>query len=410
MKVYTLHPFLACLVVECIIVNADDVKLKSKIFQRFVFNEISLHFDNSVKHELNVYLDNIKTPANISDAYREALKEASVTDRLETKIIFIKQWLDLDVNRDKTQDNIYVLRNVRFLKKLKAKLLHFQEEMAEELHNLRYYHLCKQFKTNQEEIKTRHDYYPTTRLMRIDERNIETILKQLNLTENHVINIDLKEFGDKIYEQVKDTGSEIIDDYLLILKKLLQEIIDGDSEAELKPQSETLDKFMTEINLLLSISDFYEKHQQLYDYLQNNLTIDLQMMQNSEQGEQHSLDIFNILKNKGMDLIVAFLFSNFEFLESLHEKWALLLPQVPANFFDPKSRILREIQLLYEDFKRDFENSNNYEAYLQATKDLQELTEREQIDRSHIFNLLHVATQNVGALRVNIIADKCGEV
>uniref|UniRef100_A0A1B0C1Y0 Prolyl 4-hydroxylase alpha-subunit N-terminal domain-containing protein n=1 Tax=Glossina palpalis gambiensis TaxID=67801 RepID=A0A1B0C1Y0_9MUSC len=410
MKVYILYPFLACLVVKCIIVNADDVKLKSKSFQRFLFNEISLHFDNSAKHELNVYLDNIKTPANISDAYSEALKEATITDRLETKILFIKQWLDLDTNRDKTQDNVYVLRNVRFLKKLKTKLLYFQEEMAEELHNLRYYHLCKQFKANQEEIKARLDYYPTTRLMRIDERNIETILKQLNLTENHVISIDLKEFGDKIYEKVKGTGSEIIDDYLLILKKLLQEIIDGDTETELKPYSETLGIFMTEINLLLSLSDFYEKHQQLYDYLQNNLTIDLQTMQNSEQGEQHSLDIFNILKNKGMDLIVAFLFSNFEFLESLHEEWALLLPQVPANFLDPKSRILKEIQLLYEDFKRDFENSNNYEAYLQATKDLQELTEKEQIDRSHIFNLLHDATQNVGALRVNIIADKCGEI
>uniref|UniRef100_A0A1A9X090 Uncharacterized protein n=1 Tax=Glossina brevipalpis TaxID=37001 RepID=A0A1A9X090_9MUSC len=393
-----------------IIIKADEMKLKSKSFQRFLFHEISMHFDNTAKHELNVYLKNVKIPANISDIYDNVLKEALNADRLETKILFIKQWLDMDFNRDKKQDNIYALRNVRFLKKLKTKLSHFQEEMAEELHNQRYYHLCKQFKKNQEEIKTRHDYYPTTRLMRIDERNIETILKQLNLTENHTINIDFKEFGDQVYEKVKDTGSGIIDDYLVILKKLLQEIIDGDIDTESKPPSEALDKFMIEINLLLSIPDFYQKHQQLYDYLQHNLTIDLQTLQNSEQGEQHSLDIFNILKSKGMDLIVAFLFSNFEFLESLHEEWALLLPQVPANFFDPKCRVLREIQLLYEDFKRDFENSNSYETYLQATKDLQELTEKEQSDRSHIFNLLYDATQNVGALRVNIIAEKCSEV
>ncbi|XP_013116752.2 uncharacterized protein LOC106094113 [Stomoxys calcitrans] len=401
-----------------------DTPLVSKDFQKDFLQEMSAVMKNSALEVLNKYLKNIQRPAYVNGIFDEALDLALKSKKLETKVVFLKQWFDMSEQQNGNRENLYGLRNVHFLKKLKDKLYVLQEESFEEMHNLRYYYLCQQFNMSssqerQEEQKHHHLYSEDIKLAPINEQNVAEILQKLGLKDNHTISISVKDFGQQLYSKVNNTGAELINDYLWVIRKLLQEVLEAKEEGEeveggklAVKHNEALEKVLQEIDMLLNTTDFYSKRQRLYDYLQNNLAMDFEEFQNTENSQQDLVGIFEKLKAKGLDLIVAFLFSNVEFADHVHQQWAAMLPKAPLTLFEEKngSRQLAEIQQLYESFKEDFENASKYDAYLEAVKLLHEQTQSSKADTTHIYEMLYSASQNVGSTRVVLMNEKCKEV
>lgn len=322
----------------------------------------------------------------------------------------------MEEHRDANRDNMYGMRNVLFVKKLKDKFHDLQEESFDEIHNLRYFYLCKQFNINGTAGKTEtqhHNYYTKgIRLAPLMEENVAGMVDKLGAKEQHTISVNVTDFGLQLYRRVNHTGAEVINDYLVIIKKLLQEVLENKQEEPSNPHSEALEKMLLEIDQLLATADFYSKRQRLYDYLENHLALDYEEFQNSENSQQDLVEIFQKLKQKGLDLIVAFLFSNFEFVDYTHDQWSRLLPDAPLSLYEEAnlSRSLRKIQQLYSEFKQDFENSSKYDAYLEAVKVLHEQTQRENADTTHIYEMLYSASQNVGSSRATLMNAKCNEI
>ncbi|XP_065358192.1 uncharacterized protein LOC135952264 [Calliphora vicina] len=392
--------------------EAKDVALTSKDFQKEFLQKLSETMKSSAIDYLNNFLKNIKKPAIVQENFDQELKMALDSGKVETKIVFIKQYLDMAEHKDTSRDNIYGRRNVNFLKKLKDKFYKLQEESFEEMHQLRYFYLCKQFKIQKETTTPAyHNYYSrTTQLVPINDHNVGSMLHKLGVKDNHTIAINIAQFGNQLYQKVNAAGSDVINDYLIILRKLLQEVLEPQSEEEAIPHSEALRKILIEIDALLNTPDFYTKRQRLYDYLQNHLALDYEQFQSSESSQHDLMEVFSKLKEKGLDLVVAYLFSNFEFVDYVQDQWQVLLPQAPISLYDEQSRPLKQIQQLYKEFQQDFENSSKYDAYLEAVKLLHEKTQQDNADNSHIYEMLYSASQNVGSSRATLMNSKCNEI
>ncbi|KNC22777.1 hypothetical protein FF38_04084 [Lucilia cuprina] len=413
MNKFVLMLLIGVIVIENLnLAEAKEVQLTSKNFQKDFLQKVSETMKSTAMDYLNNYLKGIKKPAHVHEDFNAELKMALESSRLEPKVVFIKQYLDMLENKDTNRENIYGLKNVMFLKKLKDKFYNLQEESFEEIHQLRYYYLCKQFKVQKEATTPLyHNYYSkSTQLVPINEHNVGSMLHRLGVKDNHTISINISDFGKELYQKVNDAGCDVIDDYLIILRKLLQEVLEPESEEEPTAHSESLRKILIEINAQLKITDFYTKRQRLYDYLQNNLALDYEQFQSSETSQHDLMAVFNKLKEKGLDLVVAFLFSNFEFVDHLQHEWQELLPQAPISLYDAHSRPLKEIQQLYAEFKQDFENSSKYDSYLEAVKLLHEQTQRDNADNTHIYEMLYSASQNVGSSRATLMNSKCNEI
>lgn len=369
----------------------------------------------SAEEYLNDFLKNIKTPAGVQEDFADELTAALNSQSLEPKIVFIKQYLDMEEHKYCSRSNMYGLRNVIFLKKLKDNFYELQDASFEDIHQQRYFYLCKQFKV-QQKLETAIASNSNTRpslLTPLREEHMVSMLNKLGVKHNQTVTIDVKQFGQDLYEKVKDFGAEIINDYLVIIRKLLKEVLQPGTEEEyvLTTNSGSLQKILIEVDTLLNTTDFYTKRQRLYDYLQNSLALDYEGLQNSDLAQQDLLEIFEKLKQKGLDLVVAFLFSNFEFIDHVHDTWKTQLPQnVELSLYDEQSRPLKRIQQLYDDFKQDFENSLKYDSYLEEIKQLHTLTKQSNTDPSHIYEMIYSAAQNVGSSRASLMNAKCNEI
>ncbi|KAM7351627.1 uncharacterized protein ACRADG_004401 [Cochliomyia hominivorax] len=396
--------------------ECTELKLTSKDFQKEFLEKVSETMKSTAKDYLDNFLRDVKKPKNVDETFEEELKTALASSRLEPKIVFIKQYLDMEEHKDVSRENIYGLRNVLFLKKLKDKFLVLQEESFEEIHQLRYFYLCKQFKVQKEATTPAyHNYYAKSiQLAAITEHNAGPFLNKLGLKDNHTISVNIQDFGKQLYQKVNKVGGDVINDYLIIIRKLLMEVLEPQSEEEVEDEvsrhSVALRKILLEIEALLKIPDFYTKRQRLYDYLQNHLALDYEQFQNSETSQHDLIEVFSKLKEKGLDLVVAFLFSNFEFVDYVQDQWRELLPQAPLALYDDRTRPLKQIQDLYVAIKQDFENSSKYDAYLEAVKLLYEQTQRDNADSTHIYEMLYSASQNVGSSRSTLMNSKCNEI
>ncbi|XP_005189769.1 uncharacterized protein LOC101899887 [Musca domestica] len=411
--------FLAILAVGVQLSLGLETSLLSRNFQKDFLQELQRVMKRSALQAMNKYLRDIKPTASQmkDDTHQHAWSVAMNSKKLGTKVVFLKQWFDLTEHRDANRDTIYGLRNVLFLEKLKNKIEALQEESFEEMHNLRYYYICKQYNVNgskpeEHREKPHHNFYsPHVQLAPLNEETVANALEKLGLKENLTVSINVKEFGEQLYHKVNHTGAELIDDYLVVIGKLLQEVLESKEETSAS-HNEALEKILTEIGHLLNTTDLYSKRQRLYDYLQNHMSMDVEEFQNTETSQQDLTAIFEKLKQKGLDLIVAFLFSNFEFIDYTHAEWSAMLPPAPMSLLNATdgSRQLMEIQHLYDEFKKDFENASKYDAYLEAVRQLHERSQKENADSTHIYEMLYSAAQNVGSTRVLLMDEKCKEV
>ncbi|XP_073823478.1 uncharacterized protein [Musca autumnalis] len=395
-----------------------ETSLISRNFQKDFLQEMNRVMKRTALQAMNKYLRDLKQTSKMDESFEQAWTTALHSKKLGTKTVFLKQWFDLAEHRDANRELLYGLRNVLFLEKLKDRFYALQEESFEEMHNLRYYYMCKQYNINgnksfeEEQKQPHHNFYSEhVKLAPLNEETVANALEKLGLKDNHTISINVQDFGVQLYSKVNRTGAELIDDYLVVIAKLLQEVLDNKEESTAS-HNQALEKILAEIDHLLKTPDFYSKRQRLYDYLQNHMSLDVEEFQNTENSQQDLVAIFEKLKQKGLDLIVAFLFSNFEFIDYTHSEWSTMLPPAPMLLLNATdgSRQLMEIQQLYDDFKKDFENSSKYDAYLEAVGQLHERTQRENADSTHIYEMLHSAAQNVGSTRVLLMDEKCKEV
>jgi len=391
---------------------AESIKLAMKNFQINFLNAMEEIMEREAVIYLNELLDEFSTQSQYKDYERE-INEARDVKPLEGKIVLVKQLIDLDHLDIESEKHFYMLRNANFFKKMKQQLKRLEAESYEELRDIRTYRMCKQFKTMREEkSRTNSRYSPysvNTKLVPFDEENIGKALDQLHAKENHTISVDIKSFGERLYEQVKDEGAEIINDYLRSVRKLLQDVIDEKSENE--QHSEKLSKILQELDAILNIKDFYEKRITLYNYLEHGLIDDYEQFNLTENSQKDMAEIFVKLKSKGLDLFVTFLFSNFQFLEHLHSEWQKLLPQAPHSLYDNQTKHLHEISEKYKEFKKGHETEDKYEHYIKHVKDLYSKinTNKNEYDQSHVFELLHNASMNLGSVTMNMIRGKCDE-
>ncbi|TMW48284.1 hypothetical protein DOY81_006630 [Sarcophaga bullata] len=396
--------------------NAKEISLSSKDFQKEFLEKIANIMQSSAEVYLNDFLKNIKKPASVQENFQQELQAALNSQSLEPKIVFIKQYLDMEEHKYSSRENIYGLRNVIFLQKLKDNFYELQEYSLEDIHQQRYFYLCKQFKVQQKQHPATANNNSNTRpslLTPLSEEHMVSMMNRLGVKPNETISLNVKQFGQDLYEKVKTVGADVINDYLIIISKLLKEVLQPQTgeETDVTPHSEALKKIAIEIDTLLNITDFYSKRQRLYDYLQNHLALDYELLENSATAQHDLMEIFEKLKQKGLNLVVAFLFSNFEFIDHLHDIWKQQLPATAELLlYDAQSRPLKRIQQLYDDFKQDFENSLKYDTYLEEVKQLHNLTQQENADPTHIYEMLYSAAQNVGSSRATLMNSKCNEI
>uniref|UniRef100_A0A6P4G024 Uncharacterized protein LOC108052794 n=1 Tax=Drosophila rhopaloa TaxID=1041015 RepID=A0A6P4G024_DRORH len=379
----------------------DALDLSAKDFQLTFLRELVDQVEQRAELSLNDYLDQLeRSPRNAN--YTEELSGARATSKIQSKVTLIKQLLDLQPHLDKDLERTSVLRNLVFLNRLKSTLRAAQDTSTLEIRQLRLHHLCQQLDRPQ----------PSPRSGLINEQIVGAALEQLNLTkrtDGNSTGLDLNEFGAQLYERVKLSGAEIINNYLQILRSLLQDIIEGE-HAELAESSGKLDHMLQELDAMLATQDFFEKRQKVYAYLELHLSSDYEQMRDSPRTEQLTDHLLAQLKTKGLDLFVIFLFSNFEFLELVHDHWEQLLPQTPSLLYDETARQLYDVQQLYETFKLDTECEAKYRAYSDALRRLHERTVDQGQRNRHIFELLNNAAQSVGTVTFNMIKAKCQEL
>ncbi|KAH8262865.1 hypothetical protein KR044_001235 [Drosophila immigrans] len=352
---------------------------------------------------LNDYLQQLENDASYGN-YTEQLTTARSAPKLEPKVLLIKQLLDAQHHSQLDLEHTSVLRNLLFLSRLSQQLRSVRDASAQEMRQLRLHRLCQQFE------RPRSTVPHLDRL--INEQTVGAALEKLNLTHSvaNETSLDLNQFGQQLYERVKLSGAEIIDNYMLILRGLLQDILDAE-HADMVENTAQLERLLPQLDSMLAISDFFEKRQSVYAFLERHLTTDYEQRRQRPNAGQHLTEqVLGQLKAKGLDLFVIFLFSNFEFLEQVHRHWSALLPQTPSLLYDETHRQLYDIQQLYESFKLDTESSAKYEAYSQALRRLHERTVEQGEENHHIFEMINNAAQNVGSVTFNMIKAKCKEL
>ncbi|XP_068151410.1 uncharacterized protein [Drosophila tropicalis] len=398
----------------CFVGGDTLLALNAKYYQLNFLQELANLAEQKAEVGLNGYLEKLLANSRYSNFTAE-LSSAKASQKLQTKVTLIKQLLDVDVqnydlNDADDMEHISVLRNLVFLNRLKKLLKSARDSSAQEIRQLRVHRLCQQF-DRPTSVRRKSSSSPSSL---INEKTVGAALEQLNLThtfDNLTKSINLNQFGEQLYGRVKLAGAEIIDNYLLILRGLLQDIIDAEHE-DLAQNTTQLEKLLQQIDGMLAIKDFFEKRQKLYAYLERHLTTDYEQLSEAAQSEQHLTEqLLEQLKAKGLDLFVIFLFSNFEFLEKVHEQWIQLLPEMPPSLLhDDTTRLLYDIQQLYETFKLDTESTAKYEAYVKALRQLHEQTVDQGQENRHIFEMLNNAAQNVGSVTFNMIKSKCKEL
>ncbi|XP_054742060.1 uncharacterized protein LOC129247135 [Anastrepha obliqua] len=396
--------------------------IKSRKFQTQFIAQLNELVDTAAADPLDHLLQELRTSKDYA-SYTEKIQTAASSTQLVSKIVYLKQLLDIKLNEQPhSVESLYTLRNLNFLGKLKHQLLQLQDESIAELRHFRWYNLCRQFwfrdGLNQTEASAHQvtpppstHYWFDTKLAPLRAENVAA-----NATPP-LAHIDLERFASTVYANVKSAGAEIIDDYLLTVRKLLQEVIEQklissaeEDETEGIPHTgeahvlheSKLVKGLAELDAILAIDDFYAKRNLLYSYLGNDLPT------SSHFSPEDLAVILAKLQSKGVDLFVTFIFSNFEFLEHLHETWAKLLPSTSANEAKAVSQHLFDAHRLYVEFKGDWENSERYDAYMAVVKALHAET-RNGGANMHVFELLNNASANVGTVTLNMIKEKCRE-
>ncbi|XP_017859970.1 PREDICTED: uncharacterized protein LOC108611712 [Drosophila arizonae] len=379
--------------------------LAAKDYQLDFLRALSDQAEQRAEQSLNDYLQQLERNASYTN-YTEQLAVARASHKLQPKVLLIKQLLDVQQQQQHTQldlEHTCVLRNLVFLSRLKQQLRAARDASTQEIRQLRVHRLCQQFER------------PVTEQRRqrlINEQTVGAALNQLNLTQSsmNVTSLDLGQFGQELYERVKLSGAEIIDNYVLILRGLLQDILDAE-HADLTDNTTQLERLLQQLDNMLAIPDFFDKRQSVYEFLERHLHAEYDQLRESANADQHITEqLLEQLKAKGLDLFVIFLFSNFEFLEQVHHHWSQLLPQTPSLLLDDTHRLLYDIQQLYERFKLDTESTSKYEAYAAALKRLHERTVEQGQQNHHIFEMLSNAAQNVGSVTFNMIKAKCKEL
>ncbi|XP_052854410.1 uncharacterized protein LOC128263417 [Drosophila gunungcola] len=375
--------------------------LSAEDFQLTFLRDLVEQVEQRAELSLNDYLVELERNPGSAN-YSVEMSAARATPKMQSKVTLIKQLLDAQPHQDKDLRRTSVLRNLVFLSRLRTTLRAAQDTSTLEIRQMRLHHLCQK-------LDRPATGPPRNRL--INEQVVGAALEQLNLTksEGNSTALDLNEFGAQLYERIKVSGAEIINNYLQILRSLLQDIIEGD-QGELAESSGRLDHMLRQLDAMLATQDFFEKRQRVYAYLERHLTADYEQMRDSVASEHLTEHLLAKLKAKGLDLFVIFLFSNFEFLELVHEHWAQLLPQTPSLLYDEVSRQLYDVQQLYETFKLDTECEDKYRAYSDALHRLHDRTVDQGHRNRHIFELLRNAAQSVGTVTFNMIKAKCEEL
>ncbi|KAH8415151.1 hypothetical protein KR215_005410 [Drosophila sulfurigaster] len=375
-------------------------RLNAKDYQLEFLRAIADLAEQRAELSLNDYLLQLEDDGSYAN-YTEQLHTARSARKLQPKVLLIKQLLDAQHHTQLDLQHTSVLRNLLFLNRLSQQLRSARDASAQEIRQLRLHRLCQQFE------RPRPTVQHLDRL--INDQTVGAALQKLNLTHSET-SLNLNQFGQQLYERVKLSGAEIIDNYMLILRGLLKDMLD----SEQIENTTQMEQILQQLDSMLAISDFFEKRQSVYAFLERNLAT-----ADNEQRRQRPSNIAGLhlteqlldqLKAKGLDLFVIFLFSNFEFLEQVHRHWAELLPQTPSLLYDETHRQLYDIQQLYASFKLDTESSAKYEAYSQALRRLHERTVEQGEENHHIFEMINNAAQNVGSVTFNMIKSKCKEM
>ncbi|XP_034099232.1 uncharacterized protein LOC117564521 [Drosophila albomicans] len=375
-------------------------RLNAKDYQLEFLRAIADLAEQRAELSLNDYLLQLEDDGSYAN-YTEQLHTARSARKLQPKVLLIKQLLDAQHHTQLDLQHTSVLRNLLFLNRLSQQLRSARDASAQEIRQLRLHRLCQQFE------RPRPTVQHLDRL--INDQTVGAALQKLNLTHSES-SLNLNQFGQQLYERVKLSGAEIIDNYMLILRGLLQDMLD----SEQIENTTQMEQILQQLDSMLAISDFFEKRQSVYAFLERNLaaTDNEQRRQRPSNiaGQHLTEQLLDQLKAKGLDLFVIFLFSNFEFLEQVHRHWAELLPQTPSLLYDETHRQLYDIQQLYASFKLDTESSAKYEAYSKALRRLHERTVEQGEENHHIFEMINNAAQNVGSVTFNMIKSKCKEM
>lgn len=405
---------------------------------------------------LNEYLKGIRKEYELSSSNFTKEWQRSFEDNdLDGKVRFIRQWLDLSerlnnstyINWQEKRSILNVLRNIAFIQKLRGQFQLWHEEAEDELYNLRFLTLCREL----ERVNIRLTG-SSVKLMPINDINVIQNLQKFNTLENQTIHIDVKQFGIDLNARVQMEAISILNDFLLFIKHSLEEIVrdekrkldneenvmdypcinpnemEQQNTMECANNTEKLLKIVNDIDKLLENNDYdlHAKREIIYQYIQENRTLDEnnQFIQEIDNDGNKSLansnfidQIFYKLQTKGLQLMRIFLFSNLEFLELLHRHWMELLPQAPLAFFLHRDHreavgghLLRDVQIRYENFRRDFINTNIYNEYLETVRRLYEASKDNGNDPTHIFEMMYSASENIATLREDIMMAKCREM
>ncbi|XP_034471559.1 uncharacterized protein LOC117779463 [Drosophila innubila] len=385
------------------VVGESLPRLNARDYQLDFLRALADLAEQRAELSLNDYLQQLESDASYGN-YSGQLAFARASHKLQPKVLLIKQLLDAKHHSQLDLKHTCVLRNLLFLSRLNQQLRSARESSGQEIRQLRLHRVCQQFERPRPTVQHRE------RL--INDQTVGAALQQLNLTQSlsNGTSLSLNEFGQQLYERVKLSGSEIIDNYVLMLRDLLQNILDAD-HVDLAENSTQLEQLIQQLDTMLAIPDFFEKRQSVYSFIERHLASDHEVTSQGTNSKQRLTEhLLDQLKAKGLDLFVIFLFSNFEFLEHVHEHWTQLLPQTPTVLYDETNRQLYDIQQLYESFKLDTESFAKYEAYSQALKRLHERTVEQGQQNHHIFEMFNNAAQNVGSVTFNMIKAKCKEL
>ncbi|KAH8400649.1 hypothetical protein KR222_009548 [Zaprionus bogoriensis] len=383
-------------------------KLNEKDFQLDFLRSLTQLAEKRAELSLNDYLLQLESNAVFSNYSRELL-DARTAQKLHPKVLLIKQLLDEQQHMPRVPDleHTCVLRNLLFLSRLHQQLREATDASALEIRQLRMHRLCMQFK------RPPHGPGRQRGQRLINEQTVGAALEQLNLTRSVTSNkgnLSLNQFGEQLYARINFSGAAIIDDYLLVFRGLLQDILDS-SETSDSSKATQLEALLKQLDTMLAIPDFFAKRQSVYAFLEQQLSTDPDKVQHDADASHHfTKQLLEQLRAKGLDLFVIFLFNNFEFLELVHEHWTQLLPQSPSVLYDETYRLLYDIQQQYQTFKLDSESSAKYEAYTQALRRLHERTVEQAQPSHHIFEMVSGAAQNVGSVTFNMIKTKCQEL
>ncbi|EDW02976.1 uncharacterized protein LOC6562312 [Drosophila grimshawi] len=377
-----------------------ESQLNAKDYQLDFLHTLAEFAEQRAELSLNDYLQQLQQNAIYAN-YSEQLNNARTSQKLQPKVLLIKQLLDAQQHIKLDMEHTCVLRNLLFISRLKQQLRAARDASNQEIRQLRVLRLCQQFERPR----------PTSVHRLINDQTVGAALEHLNLTQSatNETRLDLSQFGKQLYERVKLSGAEIIDSYVHILRGLLQDILDGE-HADLSEKTTQLERLLKQLDDMLAIPDFFDKRQSIYAFLERYLSPRPDQVIQGDIEQHFTEQLMEQLKTKGLDLFVIFLFSNFEFLEQVHEHWLQLLPQTPSLLYDETSRQLYDIQQLYESFKLDTESAAKYEAYTAALRRLHERTVDEGQENHHIFEMLNNAAQNVGSVTFNMIKAKCKEL